>query len=146
MTTLARESEQGNARPSLAKTLFATCIGNALEWFDIAVYGFFASYIAQVFFPTTNSTVSLLLAFGSFGIAFLIRPLGAVVLGAYADKHGRKASLLLSINLMMWVVGVVPLGIHQASPAFSSAVFSCAPATEILKSSSPSIMPSGISA
>lgn len=101
MTTLARESEQGNARPSLAKTLFATCIGNALEWFDIAVYGFFASYIAQVFFPTTNSTVSLLLAFGSFGIAFLIRPLGAVVLGAYADKHGRKASLLLSINLMM---------------------------------------------
>lgn len=101
MTTLARESEQGNARPSLAKTLFATCIGNALEWFDIAVYGFFASYIAQVFFPTTNPTVSLLLAFGSFGIAFLIRPLGAVVLGAYADKHGRKASLLLSINLMM---------------------------------------------
>lgn len=101
MTTLARETEQGSVRPNLAKTLFATCIGNALEWFDIAVYGFFASYIAQVFFPTTNPTVSLLLAFGSFGIAFLIRPLGAVVLGAYADKHGRKASLLLSINLMM---------------------------------------------
>ncbi|AKL13088.1 TPA: MFS transporter [Kluyvera intermedia] len=101
MTTLARETEQGSVRPSLAKTLFATCIGNALEWFDIAVYGFFASYIAQVFFPTSNPTVSLLLAFGSFGIAFLIRPLGAVVLGAYADKRGRKASLLLSINLMM---------------------------------------------
>ncbi|SEL12599.1 MFS transporter, MHS family, proline/betaine transporter [Kosakonia sacchari] len=101
MSTLAREMEQGGSRPSLYKTLFATCIGNALEWFDIAVYGFFASYIAHVFFPTANPTVSLLLAFGSFGVAFLIRPLGAIVLGAYADKHGRKASLLLSINLMM---------------------------------------------
>ncbi|TLV05548.1 MFS transporter [Klebsiella indica] len=101
MTALVRESDQASPRPNLVKTLFATCIGNALEWFDIAVYGFFASYIAQVFFPTTNPTVSLLLAFGSFGIAFLIRPLGAVILGSYADKHGRKASLLLSINLMM---------------------------------------------
>lgn len=101
MTALVRESDQAGPRPNLVKTLFATCIGNALEWFDIAVYGFFASYIAQVFFPTTNPTVSLLLAFGSFGIAFLIRPLGAVILGSYADKHGRKASLLLSINLMM---------------------------------------------
>lgn len=55
MTTLARETEQGSVRPNLAKTLFATCIGNALEWFDIAVYGFFASYIAQVFFPDVQS-------------------------------------------------------------------------------------------
>ncbi len=52
-------------------------------------------------FPTSDPTVSLLLAFGSFGVAFLIRPLGAMVLGTYADRHGRKKSLLLSINLMM---------------------------------------------
>lgn len=101
MTARVITVEQTAPPPSLVKILFATCIGNALEWFDIAVYGFFASYIAHAFFPTTNPTVSLLLAFGSFGVAFLIRPLGAVVLGAYADKHGRKASLLLSINLMM---------------------------------------------
>ncbi|QCR35798.1 MFS transporter [Nissabacter sp. SGAir0207] len=88
-------------RPSLYKTLFATCIGNALEWFDIAVYGFFAAYIAHAFFPTADPSVSLLLAFGSFGVSFLIRPLGAVVLGAYADRAGRKASLLLSMSLMM---------------------------------------------
>ncbi|PLR31553.1 MFS transporter [Chimaeribacter coloradensis] len=88
-------------RPSLYKTLFATCIGNALEWFDIAVYGFFAAYIAHAFFPAADPAVSLLLAFGSFGVSFLIRPLGAVVLGAYADRAGRKASLLLSISLMM---------------------------------------------
>jgi len=88
-------------KPSLVKTLFATCIGNALEWFDIAIYGFFASYIAHAYFPAADPTVSLLLAFGSFGVSFLIRPLGAIVLGAYADRHGRKASLLMSISLMM---------------------------------------------
>lgn len=87
--------------PNLYKTLFATCIGNALEWFDIAVYGFFASYIAHAFFPTQDPSVSLLLTFGSFGVSFLIRPLGAVVLGAYADRVGRKKALLMSINLMM---------------------------------------------
>jgi MHS family proline/betaine transporter-like MFS transporter len=88
-------------KPSLTKTLFVTCIGNALEWFDIAVYGFFAAYIARAYFPTTDQTVSLLLAFGSFGVSFLIRPLGAIVLGAFADRAGRKSSLLASISLMM---------------------------------------------
>lgn len=89
------------AKPNLHKTLFATCIGNALEWFDIAVYGFFASYIAHAFFPTEDASVSLLLALGSFGLSFLIRPLGAVVLGAYADREGRKKALLVSISLML---------------------------------------------
>jgi MHS family proline/betaine transporter-like MFS transporter len=92
---------QSAVKPSLTKTLFVTCIGNALEWFDIAVYGFFAAYIARAYFPTSDQTVSLLLAFGSFGVSFLIRPLGAIVLGAYADRAGRKASLLASISLMM---------------------------------------------
>ncbi|ROR15011.1 MFS transporter [Erwinia sp. JUb26] len=88
-------------KPNLYKTLFATCVGNALEWFDIAVYGFFASYIAHAFFPTEDPSVSLLLTFGSFGVSFLIRPLGAIVLGDYADRVGRKKALLLSITLMM---------------------------------------------
>ena len=86
--------------PNLYKTLFSTCVGNALEWFDIAVYAFFARYIAHTFFPTENPSVSLLLTFGSFGVSFLIRPLGAIVLGAYADRHGRKKALMLSITLM----------------------------------------------
>lgn len=101
MSSLTQTAPQLHTRPSLHKTLFATCIGNALEWFDIAVYGFFASYIAHAFFPTSDASVSLLLTFGSFGVSFLIRPLGAVVLGNYADRHGRKKALLLSINLMM---------------------------------------------
>jgi MHS family proline/betaine transporter-like MFS transporter len=100
MSTVAQQ-DGVTATPHLYKTLFATCIGNALEWFDIAVYGFFASYIAHAFFPTEDPTISLLLTFGSFGISFLIRPLGAVVLGAYADRVGRKKALLVSIRLML---------------------------------------------
>lgn len=100
MSISAQTPAAGN-KPHLYKTLFATCIGNALEWFDIAVYGFFASYIAHAFFPTEDPAVSLLLTFGSFGVSFLIRPLGAVVLGAYADRVGRKKALLASISLMM---------------------------------------------
>lgn len=101
MSSLTQIQPSAGIKPSLHKTLFATCIGNALEWFDIAVYGFFASYIAHAFFPGSNASVSLLLTFGSFGVSFLIRPLGALVLGSYADRHGRKKALLLSINLMM---------------------------------------------
>ncbi|MFH8134569.1 MFS transporter [Pantoea osteomyelitidis] len=101
MSSLSHSQTLAASKPSLHKTLFATCIGNALEWFDIAVYGFFASYIAHAFFPVSDPSVSLLLAFGSFGVSFLIRPLGAIVLGNYADRHGRKKALLLSINLMM---------------------------------------------
>lgn len=101
MSSISHSASASAVKPNLHKTLFATCIGNALEWFDIAVYGFFASYIAHAFFPTSDPSVSLLLTFGSFGVSFLIRPLGAIVLGNYADRHGRKKALLLSINLMM---------------------------------------------
>jgi MHS family proline/betaine transporter-like MFS transporter len=79
----------------------AATIGNALEWFDILVYGYFATTIAGVFFPNSNSLVSLLLTFGSFGLSYVARPVGAIVLGAYADRAGRKAALTLSIQLMV---------------------------------------------
>ena len=83
----------------------AACVGNALEWYDIAVYSFFASYVAQVFFPTADPASSLLLALGTFAASFLIRPVGAIVLGSYADRVGRKPALSLSIGLM--VVGTL---------------------------------------
>lgn len=99
---LSEQNDQKSIKkPNLYKTLFATCIGNALEWFDIAVYAFFATYIAKSFFPNSDETVSLIMTFASFGITYLIRPIGAIVLGNYADKHGRKASLLASMILMM---------------------------------------------
>ena len=86
---------------SLVQIVIATSAGNALEWFDIAIYGFFALYIGKHFFPTTNQTASLLLTFGTFGASYLVRPIGGVVLGAYADKRGRKAALMMSVSLMM---------------------------------------------
>jgi MFS transporter, MHS family, proline/betaine transporter len=86
---------------SMRRMIFAATIGNILEWFDFVVYGFFAVTIAEVFFPAGNPTVSLLITFGAFGLAYLVRPLGAIVVGGFTDRAGRKAGLLLSIALMM---------------------------------------------
>jgi MHS family proline/betaine transporter-like MFS transporter len=79
----------------------AASVGNALEFYDLVIYGYFAVVISKLFFPAANETVSLMLAVGTFGISFLMRPLGAIVLGSYADRAGRKASLTLSILLIM---------------------------------------------
>ncbi len=98
-------------RIGTARTIIAVSIGNALEWFDIVVYGFLAATIAKLFFPTGNDTVSLLLTLATFGVSFFMRPLGSVVLGAYADRAGRRQALTLSIALMMlgtFIIGVAP--------------------------------------
>ncbi|SDH47089.1 MFS transporter, MHS family, proline/betaine transporter [Paraburkholderia phenazinium] len=99
------------SRPNSWRVVVAASIGNALEWFDLVVYGFFAVLIAKLFFPTGNDTVSLLLTLGTFGVSFFMRPLGAIVIGAYADRAGRKAALTLSILLMMagtLIIAVLP--------------------------------------
>jgi MHS family proline/betaine transporter-like MFS transporter len=88
-------------RRGLPGVIVAATIGNVLEWFDFLVYGFFAVYIAEVFFPAHDPTVSLLITFGTFGLSYLARPLGAVIVGTYTDRAGRKAGLTLSIGLMM---------------------------------------------
>jgi MFS transporter, MHS family, proline/betaine transporter len=93
-------SQAGPEQKRFTKLIAAVSIGNALEWYDISSYGYFAVYVAKAFFPNSDPTVSLLLTFGTFGLAFLIRPIGGVLLGAYADRHGRKASLMVSIVLM----------------------------------------------
>ena len=87
--------------PSMHRLIVAATIGNVFEWFDFVVYGFFAVTLAQVFFPTGDPTVSLLVTFGAFGLAYVVRPLGAIVVGGYTDRAGRKAGLLLSMALMM---------------------------------------------
>ena len=86
---------------TLRRVVIAATIGNVLEWFDFVIYGFLAVTISQVFFPTGNPTVSLLVTFGAFGLAYLVRPLGAIFVGSYTDRYGRKAGLTLSIALMM---------------------------------------------
>src|ERR1700757_3423041 len=85
---------------NVTRLVAATSLGNALEWFDISVYAYFAIYISKAFFPTNDPTTSLLLTFGTFGLSFLARPIGGLMLGTYADRYGRKASLLISITMM----------------------------------------------
>jgi len=87
--------------PSMRRLIVAATIGNVFEWFDFVVYGFFAVTLAEVFFPAGDPTVSLLVTFGAFGLAYLVRPLGAIVVGGYTDRAGRKNGLMLSIALMM---------------------------------------------
>jgi MFS transporter, MHS family, proline/betaine transporter len=88
-------------RASLTRVIVAASLGNAIEWFDFLVYGYFAVTIAKVFFPSGNETASLLAALGTFGVAYLMRPIGATVIGAYTDRRGRRAGLTLSILLMV---------------------------------------------
>src|SRR5260370_34349691 len=83
------------------RTVVAATVGAVLEWFDLLVYAMFAVVLAKQFFPTTDPSVSLLLSLGTFALAWLVRPIGAVVIGAYADRAGRKPALVLSAGLMM---------------------------------------------
>jgi MFS transporter, MHS family, proline/betaine transporter len=82
------------------RAIAAATLGNAFEWFDFAVYGMFAAIIAKLYFPASDSTTSLLFSFGAFGLSFVARPLGGLVLGLYADRRGRKAALSVVILLM----------------------------------------------
>jgi MFS family permease len=74
--------------------------GNFLEMYDFMVFGYYASSIGKAFFPSGNPFVSLMLSLMTFGVGFLMRPLGAIVLGAYTDRQGRRAGLLLTLSLM----------------------------------------------
>ncbi len=74
--------------------------GNALEMYDFQIFGYYAAAIAATFFPTGHEFASLMLALATFGAGFLMRPLGAIVLGAYIDHRGRRAGLLLTLALM----------------------------------------------
>ncbi len=97
------------------REIAAASVGNALEFYDLLVYGYFAITIGRLFFPTGDDMTSLLLSVGTFGISFVMRPLGAVFLGAYADRAGRKKALTLSILLMMVGTGMIAF-----SPTYAS--------------------------
>ena len=85
----------------------AAVVGNALEWYDFIVFGFFAVVIARLFFPTESQYASLLLTTATFGVGFFMRPVGGIILGIYADRRGRKASLLLIIGLMTLAIAMI---------------------------------------
>jgi len=87
----------------------AAVLGNALEWYDFIVFGFFATIIAPLFFPAESQYASLLLTTATFGVGFFMRPVGGVLLGIYADRRGRKASLLLIVGLMTLAIAMIGL-------------------------------------
>ncbi|WP_395070060.1 MFS transporter [Paraburkholderia silvatlantica] len=103
------EPAQGTSGKNVSRLIVATSIGNALEFYDLLAYGYFASTLSRLFFPVHNATMSLLLTLGTFALSYLARPVGALVLGSYSDRKGRKASLTLSIAMMTIGTGMVAL-------------------------------------
>jgi metabolite-proton symporter len=91
-----------------AGTVFRVSIGNFLEMYDFMVFGYYATGIAKAFFPRSSEYASLMQTFATFGAGYLMRPLGAIVLGAYIDHHGRRKGLLLTLALM--AVGTLSIG------------------------------------
>ena len=108
--------EENRAMPILGsrerrRAIVSSVIGNGLEWFDFGIYGVFAVMISRIFFPANDPTTSLMLATVTFGLAFVVRPLGGILIGRYADRAGRKAALSLIILMMAvgtGMIGVVP--------------------------------------
>ncbi|MBN9458211.1 MAG: MFS transporter [Bosea sp.] len=98
------------------RAVIAAIVGNTLEWYDFAVYGFFALTLAKLFFPTGDPTVSLLLTVATFGVGFIMRPVGALVLGTLADRRGRK--LALSLTILLMALGTAMIGL---APTYATA-------------------------
>lgn len=97
------------------KIVAASVMGNALEFYDFVTYAFFAVYIGRAFFPAATPLGSLLLSVAVFGVGFVSRPLGGILIGAYADRAGRKPALLLTIALIS--VGTLGLAL---TPSYDS--------------------------
>ena len=90
------------------RVVLASILGNGLEWFDFVAYGYFASIVADVFFPA-ESNLSLLLTYATFAVGFVVRPIGGILIGAYADRYGRQRAL--SLLIVMMAFGTLTLGL-----------------------------------
>jgi len=104
------------------KVIAAGVTGNVLEWYDFAVYGFYAPIIGRLFFPSDDPTVSLIASFGAFAAGFLMRPVGGFIFGHIGDKIGRKKALVLSVMLMAIPTGVIGFLPDHATIGVAAAV------------------------
>ncbi len=104
------------------RAVLAAGTGNALEWFDIIVYASFASVISRVFFPDQGAALGQIYTFGIFAVTYLARPVGAIFLGRYADRAGRKAALTLTILIMTIGVGLMAIAPSHAMIGGAAAV------------------------
>jgi MHS family proline/betaine transporter-like MFS transporter len=95
----------------LRRAISASTVGNVLEWFDFALYGYMAPYIGPLFFPSHDPVASTIAAFAVFAIGYLARPVGALVLGRIGDRFGRRIMLVLSITILgasSCAIGILP--------------------------------------
>ncbi len=116
MTAAASPTGQASARPRLErKAVAAVVLGNALEFYDFTIYAFFAKSIGETFFPAGSATDSLLASLALFGIGYVMRPIGGIVIGAFADRAGRKPAMLITIGLM--AVGMLMLAATPGTAA-----------------------------
>lgn len=98
--------ELGSTR---ARAVAAAVAGNVLEWYDFAVYAYMATVLSRKFFPPGDEITALLATFAAFGVGFVVRPLGGILIGRLGDVKGRKAALLATIALM--ALGTVLIGL-----------------------------------
>ena len=106
--TLAGVPPPSQRHPSKLGRVLRVSAGNFLEMYDFMVFGYYATGIGRAFFPSQNEYGSLMLSLATFGSGYLMRPLGALVLGAYIDRHGRRKGLLLTLALM--AIGTLAIG------------------------------------
>jgi len=95
----------------MPRVIAAGLIGNVLEWYDFAIYGYFAAAIGRHFFPHEDAVAQLLSAFGVFALGYLARPVGGVIIGHIGDRFGRRAALTFSVAAMAiptFLIGVLP--------------------------------------
>ncbi len=100
MSELAHSALTSTERRAKIGAVLRVASGNFLEMYDFIVYGYYATYIAKTFFPTGNEFASLMLSLMTFGVGYLMRPIGAIVLGAYIDRKGRRQGLIITLGLM----------------------------------------------
>lgn len=103
--------EEKRSGGAMAKAVLAGSVGNALEWFDYGLYGYFASIISSQFFSSKDPVTALMLSFIVFGVGFVMRPVGGLVFGHYADRVGRRQVLTWTVMLMglsTFAVGCLP--------------------------------------
>ncbi|ALE87965.1 MFS transporter [Pseudomonas versuta] len=109
--TAAQNTERLSERKALRRAAVASFMGNFVEWFDYAAYGYLATVIALTFFPQTDAATGLLATFAVFALSFIVRPIGGLVWGHFGDKYGRRSALSWSILIMTvstFCIGILP--------------------------------------
>ena len=109
--TIEQQSERLSERKALRRAATASFMGNFVEWFDYAAYGYLATVIALTFFPQTDAATGLMATFAVFALSFIVRPMGGLIWGHFGDKYGRRSALSWSILIMTvstFCIGLLP--------------------------------------